>query len=96
MLLLLVGCETPTTPINSMTSEMQFTTITIHLAEANYISLNIYDTYENLVETIIDEEYYNPGSYDITLDISNYASGVYFIELIAGEFHSIQKMTIIQ
>ena len=96
LLLLLVGCETPTAPTNSMTNEMQSTTITFHIAEASYISLHIYDTYENLVETLIDDEYYNPGNYNITLDVSNYVSGVYFIELVAGEHSISRKITIIK
>jgi hypothetical protein len=44
------------------------------------------------VATLIDNKPYNSGSYLVTWEVDDLASGVYFYELIADGFRQTKKM----
>ena len=77
------------------------TRIQYQLSSSSHVSLKIYDVLGNEVATLVDE--YKPsGSYEVefntTSGISNlasgieYASGVYFYQLKAGNYNATKKM----
>ncbi|MBS4036275.1 MAG: phosphodiester glycosidase family protein [Ignavibacterium sp.] len=57
--------------------------------------LKVYDVLGNEVTTLVNE--YKPaGYYEIEFDASNISSGVYFINLNAGIYHSTKKMVLLR
>ncbi len=59
------------------------------------VSLKIYDITGREIKTLVNE-YLNPGSYEVTFDGSNFASGVYLYQLRAGEFVVSKKMLLVK
>ena len=45
---------------------------------------------------ILVNEVKQPGTYEITFDAKKYASGVYFYQMISGEFVQIKKMSLLK
>ena len=37
-----------------------------------------------------------PGTYEVEWDASNYASGIYFYKLVAGDFSETKKMVLLK
>ncbi len=71
------------------------TTINYKIIERNFVTLKIYDTHGREVSKLVNEE--KPaGSYSISLDASNLASGVYFYRLQAGNFVKTNKMVLLK
>jgi hypothetical protein len=59
---------------------------------SNYkVTLKIYDILGNQVSVAVDEEQ-SAGSYEVDLSLNNLAGGVYFYELRANNFVSVNKM----
>ena len=54
--------------------------------------------YRMLVEWgwILIDEYYYPVYYQIEFGAENYSSGIYFMQMISGNFVQTQKLTIIK
>ncbi|MDH3268392.1 MAG: T9SS type A sorting domain-containing protein [Ignavibacteria bacterium] len=62
---------------------------------SSWQTLKIYDVLGNEVATLVDE--YKPaGNYKVEWDASNYSSGVYFYQLIAGDFVETKKMVLMK
>ncbi|MBT8382822.1 MAG: T9SS type A sorting domain-containing protein, partial [Ignavibacteria bacterium] len=59
------------------------------------VILKIYDALSNEVETLIHEEL-GSGSYNVEFNATNYASGIYFYRLIAGDFVQTKKMILMK
>jgi hypothetical protein len=59
------------------------------------VSLKIYDITGREIKTLVNE-YLNPGTYEVTFDGSNFASGVYFYELKTNNFVITKKMVLIK
>jgi len=58
-------------------------------------TLKVYDILGNEVKTLVNE--YRPaGSYEISFDASNLASGIYFYRLQAGKYNSVKKMILVK
>jgi flagellar hook assembly protein FlgD len=57
--------------------------------------LAVYDINGQLVKQIVNE-YKQSGSYSIDFDGSNFASGVYFYKLTAGNFVETKRLTLIK
>jgi len=60
-----------------------------------FVSLKVYDVLGNEVATLINEE--KPaGNYEIEFNAINLPSGVYFYQLVAGNFVSTRKMLLLK
>ncbi|MCB0285734.1 MAG: T9SS type A sorting domain-containing protein, partial [Calditrichaeota bacterium] len=71
------------------------TTIAFALPESQKISLKIFDITGKEIATLISGD--RPaGSYQITFDASNLASGIYFYQLNAGSFSATKRMMLIK
>jgi hypothetical protein len=71
------------------------TTIKYQLPKTVKVTLNIYDITGRLVQTLV-EGVQEAGYYSIEWKSTDYASGVYFYRLEAGEFTNVKKMVIIK
>jgi type IX secretion system substrate protein len=58
-------------------------------------SLRIFDLLGREVASLINENL-KPGSYEVDWNASDYPSGVYFYELVSGEYSAIKKMILIK
>ncbi len=66
------------------------------------VSLKIYDVLGKEIATLVDEQL-KPGSYEAQWNGSNFASGIYFYQLVVGdntnnggEFHETKKMVLVK
>ena len=59
------------------------------------VSIKIYDIIGNEVATLVNESL-KPGSYEVEWNGSNFASGVYFYRLIAGDFTVTKKLILLK
>jgi hypothetical protein len=71
------------------------TTIKYNIAEACFVSLEVYNALGVLVKNL-GNEYKQPGEYQINLNASDLPSGVYMYQLKAGNFISTKKMSLIK
>jgi hypothetical protein len=71
------------------------TVISFQLAVSSYTKFTVYDILGNEVSTLVNEQL-KAGSYEIECDGSNYASGVYYYQLRAGDFVETKKMLMIK
>jgi hypothetical protein len=76
-------------PFNSATS------IKIDIAKSCLIILKVYDISGREIKTLINENR-NGGSYIINFDASEFASGVYFYRIEAGDFTDTKKMLFVK
>jgi hypothetical protein len=71
------------------------TKISFVLPKHGYIKLTVYDMLGNQIEILVDEEL-KAGEYNTNWNALNYASGVYFYKLAAGEFTQIKRMVLVK
>jgi hypothetical protein len=71
------------------------TSINYTLAEAGDVSLRVFDVLGREVATLVNSTQ-NAGSYDITFDASDLASGLYIYTLKTGNFVSSKKMMLLK
>jgi hypothetical protein len=57
--------------------------------------LKIYDITGREIQTLVNDKL-NPGTYEVTFDGSNYASGVYFYQLKTGDFVTTKKLILLK
>lgn len=72
------------------------TTIKFDLPKDANVTIKIYDIIGRVVATLVNNELKKAGSYDITWNASNYATGVYFYRIEAGSFVSSKKMVLLK
>ena len=71
------------------------TTIRFQLAQNSDVTLDVFDSVGRRVLLLIDEE--RPaGVHFEQIQASGFASGTYFIRIIAGDFMEVQKMAVIK
>lgn len=71
-------------------------TIAYTLAEAQPVTLTVYNLLGQKVATLVDEKQ-EPGAYEVTWDTGQtVSSGVYFYRLTAGDFTATRKMTVVR
>lgn len=78
----------PFNPVTKISYELRVTSYEI-------VSLKIYDVLGNEVAVLVNEKQ-SPGSYSVDFDGSNFASGMYFYKLSAGEFEQVRKMVLVK
>jgi len=71
------------------------TTIDFTLPEQSNAKIVIYDALGNQVDVIADGVK-AAGKYSVKWNASNYASGIYFYKLEAGNFVKVQKMILMK
>jgi hypothetical protein len=70
-------------------------TIEYALPKPSYVTLRIYDMLGRLVQTLVDETQ-EAGLYQVQLNASGFASGVYFYRLTAGSFVDVKKLVLVR
>jgi photosystem II stability/assembly factor-like uncharacterized protein len=81
-------------PFNPST-KIRFEIPPIDRSHAFDVQIIIYDMLGREVALLVNEEL-NPGSYSVTFDGSNYASGVYYYTIYAGSFTDTKKMMLVK
>ncbi|HTY12136.1 MAG TPA: M1 family aminopeptidase [Bacteroidota bacterium] len=71
------------------------TTIKYQLAHAGYVTLKIYDVLGREIATLVSEQQI-PGTYQYPWTGQNFASGVYFYRLTAGDVRLQKKMILLK
>ncbi len=71
------------------------TTITYQLPHPAHVSLVVYDLCGRMVDALIDEQL-NRGVYNATWQADNLASGLYFVQLEAGDRVKMRKVVLIR
>jgi hypothetical protein len=64
-------------------------------SQYSVVTLKVFDILGKEVVTLVNEKL-NPGTYEVTFDGSNYASGIYFYQLKAGEFIETKKLVLLK
>jgi hypothetical protein len=59
------------------------------------VTLKVYDITGREIQTLVKEKL-NPGTYEVTFDCSNLASGVYFYQLKVGDYINTRKMILLK
>ena len=65
------------------------------LPKSENVSIDIYDLNGKQLEILVNG-FQNPGTHSVEFDGSKYASGIYFVKLVAGEFTAIQKVALLK
>jgi glycosidase len=71
------------------------TIINYEIPKAGLVSIKIYDVLGREIATLVNE-YRQRGSYSVSFNAANMASGVYFYQLKAGEFIIAKKMLLLK
>jgi photosystem II stability/assembly factor-like uncharacterized protein len=64
-------------------------------SQESEVKLIIYDITGREIQTLVNEKL-NPGTYEVTFDGTNYASGIYFYQLRSGEFVTTKKLILLK
>jgi archaellum component FlaG (FlaF/FlaG flagellin family) len=71
------------------------TLIKYQTANITHVTLKVYDLIGSEVAVLVNEVK-EPGSYQISFDAKNLASGIYFYKMTAGDFSSVKKMNLLK
>jgi hypothetical protein len=71
------------------------TEINYNIPSQSLVKIVVYDIAGREVTTLVNETK-QPGSYNVTFDGKNLASGVYLYKIQAGEFSDIKKMVLVK
>ena len=71
------------------------TKIRYTVSRNDFVNLVVYNSLGKLVATLVNEQK-STGTYEVTLNASELASGVYFYKLTANEFTSVKKMLLLK
>lgn len=71
------------------------TRIEFNIPKDEYVTLNIYDILGNKVKTIVDGMH-KAGQYNVMVDGTNLASGIYFYTLRTDNYAETKKMTLLK
>jgi hypothetical protein len=71
------------------------TTIKFSVPKQSHVKIVVYDLLGREVAALVNE-LRNPGFYEVPFDAVNYASGVYFYRMEAGDFVDVKKMLLIK
>jgi len=71
------------------------TSIRFGIPKQNHVKLIVYDILGREVKTLVNE-LRKPGIYEAVFDGTNFASGVYFYRIEAGDYTNVKKMVLIK
>ncbi|MBT8380687.1 MAG: T9SS type A sorting domain-containing protein [Ignavibacteria bacterium] len=71
------------------------TTIKYQIPELSFTTIKVYDVLGNEVATLINEEL-SAGEYENEFDATDLTSGIYFYQLLTGEFIQTKKMVLLK
>ncbi len=71
------------------------TTIEFTLPKSEFVELKIYNILGEEVSTLISKKL-NQGNHTYTFDGKNLASGIYYYQLMAGEYREVKKMILMK
>jgi hypothetical protein len=71
------------------------TMINYELPITNYVNLSVYDMLGQKVTTLVNERQ-KAGHHQVKWDASEYASGIYYYRIEAGQFQDLKKMILIK
>lgn len=71
------------------------TTIRFELPEPKKVSIKIYNVLGQLVETVVNESY-PAGKFEKQWNAKRFASGIYFVQMRAGNFIKTTKVTLLK
>ena len=71
------------------------TVIQYDVPKQTQVALKVYDILGRIVATLVDEKQV-AGSYKVTFDASRFASGVYFVRMVAGSYTKSQKILLMK
>ena len=72
------------------------TTIQFALPQKSDVTVSVYNTIGQLVETLISNKTYSPGKYSVEWNAAGLSSGVYFYTLKAGDMQITKKMILLK
>ena len=71
------------------------TNLEFQIPKSGFVTLKIYDMLGKEIAALVNDNL-NPGTYRFKFDGSNFASGVYFYKLTAGDFTAVKRMVLIK
>ncbi len=71
------------------------TIIKFDIPSNSFVTVSIYDIIGNEIQVLIKSEL-SPGTYEVSFDGSNLASGIYYYKMVSGDFSSVRKMILIK
>jgi hypothetical protein len=72
------------------------TTLSFAIPIDSEVSVSIYNLQGREVSTLIDANIMDAGYHSVVWDANSYASGVYFVKMVAGEYMNTQKLMLIK
>jgi len=72
------------------------TKIRFEIPQAANVTLKVYDVSGRLVDILAENEYLTAGIKETTFNGSNFASGVYYYTISAGDFNDTKKMVLVK
>jgi len=71
------------------------TTIKFPITENSTVELTVYNQLGEFIQTLVNEEI-SAGNYEITFNVQNLSSGVYFYQIKANDFVSTKKLVLLK
>lgn len=71
------------------------TVISYQIPTDDFVSLKVYNILGSEVATLVNENK-SAGSYNVTFDASNLASGIYLYKIQSGNFSAVKKLTLLR
>ena len=71
------------------------TNISFSVPIESHIKILVYDIQGRLIQEILNN-LMEPGIHNIKWSANNYASGIYFINMVSGDFSTTQKITLLK
>jgi len=71
------------------------TNIIYDLGTNGMVAITVYDLMGREIERLVNE-YKETGAHEIVWDAGGYPSGMYFIEMIAGDYQVTQKLMLVK
>lgn len=81
-------------PFNPVT-KIRFDVSSIGVYRNTSVQIIVYDILGREITTLVNQEM-KPGSYEVKFDGSNYASGLYFYRIEAGNYLEVKKMVLLK